>query len=350
MRERIADHIALNGPMPFDVYMEWCLYDSDEGFFSAGPMRSAKHGDFVTSPEISWAFGVPVGEWAERNAPSSHASLIEVGAGSGTLLRQVVDMWTMDRDPIYAVERSAEARRNLAERFDGVVVMETIDEIPREIDVVIVANEVLDNMPAALARRVADGWVEIAVGIDSGALRLVDVPARVEVQIWCDDVFGDAHDGAVVSVQLAVSEWIDTVFDRFGNVSMCLIDYGGTAGELVSRDPVSVVRTYRKHQSGADWLQHPGETDITVDVNVDGVVAAITRAGGTARVMMQRDFCLKFGLEELIADAADLERIAAKAGDVMGQLTNRSERLDFEALIDPEGLGGFQVLLAESRT
>lgn len=345
MRLRIAEHIRAHGPMPFDEYMEWCLYDPDGGFFSAGPVRSGKKGDFVTSPEISWAFGVPVGEWAERSAPSSDVSLVEVGAGSGALLRQIVDIWTMDRDPVYAVERSAEARRRLADDFDGVIAMESIDEIPNGIDVVIIANEVLDNMPAALARRVDDGWVEIAIGVDGEQLVLVDVPARVEVIIWCEDTFGDVPEGAVVSVQLAVSEWIAHVFDRFAKVSLCLIDYGGTCEELVRHDPGSVVRTYRKHQSGLDWLQYPGETDVTVDVNTDGVLNGIRRSGHNARLMTQRDFCLEHGLDELIADAVDLEHIAARAGDIMSQLQNRSERLDMGALIDPTGLGAFQVIL-----
>ncbi len=346
MRERIANHVALNGPMPFDTYMEWCLYDPDDGFFAAGPVRSGKSGDFVTSPEISWAFGYCVGEWAQRNSPGSGASLVEIGAGSGALLGQAADTWTTGS--VYAVERSAEARRNLSREFDDVNVSASIDEIPRRTDAVIIANEVLDNMPAALARRADDGWVEIAVGVDEGALVLVDIPARIEVRNWCDEVFGEVPDGAAVSVQLAVTEWIESVFERFGTVAMCLIDYGGTSGELASQNPSEVVRTYRQHQSGVDWLQHPGETDITVDVNIDGVVAAIDRAGASAHLMSQREFCLAHGLQELIADASDLEHVAAKAGDVMAQLTNRSERLDFEALIDPSGLGAFKAILVEA--
>ena len=334
--------------MPFDEYMESCLYDPRGGFFSAGPLRSGKKGDFVTSPEISWAFGVPIGEWAEKSAPSPHAALIEVGPGTGSLLAQIADIWTMDRDLVFAVERSASARRHVAEHFDRVIVTETMNEIPAGIDAVIVANEVLDNIPAALARRVEDSWVEIAVDVEGDALVLVDVPARVEVHIWCDDIFTDAREGAVVSVQLGISNWIATLFERFAKVSLCLIDYGGTAEELAARDPGSVVRTYRKHQSGIDWLQRPGEFDITVDVNIDGVVNAIVRSGHEARVMSQRAFCLDYGLGEVIDDAKEGEQIAASAGQVMSQLENRSDRLDMEALIDPSGLGAFQVILVES--
>ena len=333
--------------MPFDVYMEWCLYDADEGFFSAGPVRSGKKGDFVTSPEITWAFGCCVGEWVDDNVPSAHAALIEIGPGSGTLLREIIAPWSDSGDSVYAVELSAASRAFHDQRFPTATVVAEVGDITRGIDAVIVANEVLDNMPAALARRIENGWVEIAVGVAGDDLVLTKIPARQEVVEWCDDVFGEVPSGTTVSAQIAVSDWIRRVFDRFGRVTMCLIDYGGTPEELIGHDAASIVRTYRKHGSGLDWLKRPGETDITVDVNVTGVLKSIARAGRTARLMSQHDFLLEYGLGELIADTMYEERHSASTGAIMAQLEHRSERLDFEALIDPAGLGAFQVILVE---
>jgi SAM-dependent MidA family methyltransferase len=333
--------------MPFDEYMEWCLYDLEEGFFSAGPVRSGKKGDFVTSPEISWAFGYCVGEWADSNAPSDCTALVEVGAGSGALLAEFADLWTVRGCPVYAVERSTEARLRIVEKLDGVDVVDSIEDLAAGVDAFIIANEVLDNMPAALARRVEGGWVEIAVGIDEVDLVLVEVPARTGVTDWCDDVFGEVEPGTTVTAQLAVTKWVSNIFSHFGNVTMCLIDYGGTSNELAEADPAQLIRTYRRHESGIDWLQHPGETDITVDVNVDGVLKAISRQGRKTRLMSQRDFVLEHGLGQIIADARDGELLAASKGAIMHQLENRSERLDMEALIDPNGLGAFKAILVE---
>lgn len=333
--------------MPFDEYMEMCLYDPDEGFFAAGPLRSGKKGNFVTSPEISWAFGHCIGEWVDNNIPSAHAALIEVGPGSGNLLREVIAPWSDSGDPVYAVERSDASRAFHEKRFPDATVVASLGEIPVGTDAVIIANEVLDNMAAALACRTKDGWVEVAVGVEGDDLMLVEIAARREVAEWCEDVFGAAPAGVTVSVQLAVSDWIAGVFDHFGKVTMCLIDYGGRSDELIARDPRPVVRTYRKHQSGFDWLQHPAETDITVDVNVTGVLKAIARAGHKASLISQRDFVLEQGLDELIAETRDDEQLAASKGAIMHQLENRSERLDMEALIDPNGLGAFKVILVE---
>lgn len=347
MWERMVDLIQADGPMPFEQYMEMCLYDPDEGFFSAGPLRSSKRGDFVTSPEISWTFGYCISEWIDASVGDRSAALVEVGAGSGALLTEIEGLF-IDRDqPVYAVERSEAARDRLVEEFPDVSVVSSLDDVPEGLDAVIVANELLDNMPAALAVATADGWMEVAVGVSDDALALVETPARPDVVTWCNDVFGDLPAGTMVSVQLAVDDWIEAVFDRFGSVAMCLIDYGADASELAGREPESVVRTYRQHRSGHDWLKHPGETDLTVDVNVTGVLRAIERCGREARVTSQRTFAREYGLAELILDAKADELMAATGGEIMTQLEIRSERLDMEALIDPDGLGAFRVILVE---
>jgi SAM-dependent MidA family methyltransferase len=347
MKQRIVDRILADGPMTFDTYMEACLYDPAGGFFSAGPVRSGTKGDFVTSPEISWAFGYCVGEWADSTSSSDCGALVEIGAGSGSLLSEAADLWTGRGCSVYAVERSVEARARIASNVEEVNVVGSIADIKNGIDAVIVANEVLDNMPVALARRTDEDWVEIAVGVDNDELVLVDVPARDVVVDWCERVIGEVEPGMVVSAQLAVSEWVADVFDHFGKVSMCLIDYGATSEELSAREPESIVRTYRRHQAGLDWLRHPGQTDVTVDVNITGVLEAIARAGRQGRVMTQRDFVLEHGLGGIIEDARDGELLAASKGAIMHQLENRSERINMEALTDPNGLGAFQVILVE---
>ena len=347
MKQQIIDQILADGPMRFDAYMEACLYDPVGGFFSAGPVRSGKKGDFVTSPEISWAFGYCLGEWADSSVPSRSAAFVEIGAGSGSLLSEIADLWAGRGSSVYAVERSAEARSQLVAASEAVTVVDSIADIPKGIDAVVVANEVLDNMPAALARSTEDDWVEIAIGVGDDELVLVEVRARDAVVEWCNSVIGGVEPGSVVSVQLAASEWVGEVLDHFGNISMCLIDYGATSRELVARDPESIVRTYRRHRDGLDWLLHPGETDITVDVNVSGVLLAIAQGGRKARLMSQSEFLLDHDLGAIIDDARDGELLAASKGAIMHQLENRSERLDMEALIDSNGLGAFQVILVE---
>jgi len=64
----------------------------------------------------------------------------------------------------------------------------------------------------------------------------------------------------------------------------------------------------------------------------------------------QRDFLTGLGAGERIEEARERENLHAADGDVMSQLVARSERVGIEALIDEDGLGGFQVILIESGT
>ena len=350
MKQRIIDRIARSGPMRFDTYMDACLYDAGGGYFSAGHVRPGTGSDFVTSPEVSPAFGALIAGWAAESDPSGNAALIEIGAGSGALLREIAPAWLDNGRRVYAVEVSGASRGAITAEFPDIEVVASFEGLPARGDAVIIANEVLDNLPCALARRRAGSWVEIAVDADGEGLVLVDVAARREVVDWCNETFGTVDDGTVVSVQIAVGWFIEGILKRFGRSSLCIIDYGASSDDLAHRDSASLVRTYRGHQSGYDWLEAPGATDITVDVNLTAIEAVVVRLGARVEMTTQRDFLTGLGSGERIEEARERENLHAADGDVMSQLVARSERVGIEALIDEDGLGGFQVITIESGT
>jgi SAM-dependent MidA family methyltransferase len=349
IRDRIVDEIGERGPMPFDRYMDLCLYDPRDGFFGSGRGTPGPDGDFVTSPEISERFGQLVAGWAIATGVDDGTPLIEVGSGSGAMLGPLVDAWATI-GPVCALERSARARDLLTERFPGVTVGADLGDLPDSGAAVVLGNEVLDNMPAALARSTETGWSEVAVGGTPEALALVDIPARDDVVAWCSALFGDSTPGRVVSVQLVAGEWIRDLVGRYERLHACLIDYAEPAQVLVDRTPDRIVRAYRRHRTWADWIEQPGATDLTVDVNIDAVVLAATSAGATVQVLDQAEFLEGLGAQEAIRDAAAAERLAAEDGRIMDQLTARAQRVDLGALLDPEGLGAFRVFLVESGT
>ena len=91
MKERIIDQIRANGPVPFEQFMDWALY-GEGGFFSGTVLRSDKAGDFLTSPEVSSLFGETLAEYvaAERDRIGEPFELVEVAAGSGSLLQPLI--------------------------------------------------------------------------------------------------------------------------------------------------------------------------------------------------------------------------------------------------------------------
>lgn len=341
----MINRIRADGPLYFDEFMEMCLYDMDSGYFSSGEIRPGSGGDFITSPEVSDWFGTLLGAWASDNRPSVNAALIEVGAGSGAMLGQLAARWFDEDLPVFGVERSSTARSAIAVRHPGVNVCSSIDEVPAGLDVVVIANEVLDNMPVALGKKLDDRWVEIAVSTTGDTLTLVEVDARAHVSTWCADTFPDAVPGTTVTAQLAAVDWIRQVYARFGRVILCLIDYAGTSNDLESRELDALIRTYRSHQTGIDWLEHPGASDLTVDVNIDGVFAAAAQVGAHVRLLPQRSFLEELGIDKIMADVAEAEHLHASDGRIIEQLQAKSSRINLNALVDPQGLGAFQVFL-----
>ena len=297
LASELRDAITADGPVPFEQFQARALYDSTHGFFSGDELRSTKSGDFLTSPEISPLFGETLGRFVADALSASSAAqpiVVEAGAGSGSLLRPLLA--NLDR-PVeaWAVEASPAARSALDHLVPGRVVADW-DDLPVQFDGVIIANELLDNLPVALAIRSGAGWVERWVGATAERFGFVTEVARPEVVAWCDAYAGAVPEGGMVEVQLAAAAWVRTALDRIGRGSLAVVDYGGTAEELEPRRTQGTLRTYRSHHLGPDPLVEPGATDVTVDVNFTAVVAVAEEAGATVSLQRQDDF-LGVGVE-----------------------------------------------------
>ncbi|MDH3250098.1 MAG: SAM-dependent methyltransferase, partial [Acidimicrobiia bacterium] len=174
MKTKLLSQIEQSGPMPFEVFMDHALYDPEGGFFGSGGLKSVKAGDFLTSPEVSPMFGEAIGRLVETEIErvGEPFQLVEVAAGSGSLLRPLLS--SLDRDlEAWAVEVSPAARSALTEVLPSERVVESLDGVPAPFRGVIVANELIDNLPMAIAQRVGGVWRERWVGADRGQLALI---------------------------------------------------------------------------------------------------------------------------------------------------------------------------------
>ncbi len=336
--------------MPFDEFMHFCLYDPKVGFFASGDVRSGAHADFVTSPEVSHWFGRLVGRWARDVAPSREASLVEVGAGSGSLLEPLIDEVGGWPGSLAAVEVSDSARRAITSRIPDATVVPHIEDLGHRADAVVVANELLDNLPVRLVERTGHRWAELKVASIGGTLTLEHWPADRDLSGWCDEMLGPVPEGALMTAQIGVERWIGSLLTSIDPAQVCIFDYAGTTKELARRPRSEVVRTFHRQRSGFDFLDNPGATDITVDVNVDVVRKVAVSAGCSVTITDQRSFLMHLGAREILAQLQDREHECARAGDVLGQLHVRSEATNLRALLDPFGFGGFCVFLIAKGT
>src|SRR5690606_36957636 len=97
-------------------------------------------------------------------------------------------------------------------------------DLPERIRGVVVANELLDNIPMALAQKVGGRWRERWVGLDGDGLCFVDAPVRPEVGEWLDRHAAAVDEGGWVEVQLGAAAWVREVLDRLEAGALLVID------------------------------------------------------------------------------------------------------------------------------
>ncbi|HEX9038717.1 MAG TPA: SAM-dependent methyltransferase [Ktedonobacterales bacterium] len=391
------------GPLSFARFMELALYHPHLGYYAGGgagrePVGWA--GDFVTSGDLSplwgWAIARQLQQmWELLGRPTSF-EVVEPGAGRGLLAASVwryalaLDpAWAaalrytlLDRAPAGSALRAARERR-LAAELAAIPVPEGgvrwLDHLAaateggaRAITGCIVSNELVDALPVHVVEvrggQLYEVYVTLAddtansgragrAGAGPGAalVEALGPPSSARVAAYLDRYgvpWRGYPEGWRAEVGLAAEDWIEAVAAALGRGFVLTIDYGATARRLYTRARRrGTLLGYARHRVSAQPLTAPGAQDLTAHVNF----SALARAG-RAQGLRVAGLTTQAALLEALGVRAEVEALSARyfphadsaRSTDRGQaeyLRRASLRAAVASLLDPQGLGGFHVLV-----
>ena len=319
LQSHIAEAIARQGgAIPFSRYMELALYAPGLGYYTGGSAKLGKDGDFTTAPEMTPLFGAALAQVAASIIAQSGPHLLEFGAGTGKLARDVLtELAAMGVavESYSIMELSGELRARQQEALKDFPQVRWLDDFPTAFTGVVLANEVLDAIPVELVRREQGAWRQQMVVLRDGVLALEGrapepaLAAHLARQLPEELALPD--DGYLTEVHLLGCAFMASLARMFegGRGAAILLDYGFPAREyyLDQRDGGTLMCHYR-HHAHPDPFCLPGLQDITAHVDFTAMALAAQDAGlDVLAYMNQASFLLACGIGELLmrADPAD---------------------------------------------
>lgn len=270
---RLKETIRQNGPMDVGTFMGLAI-----GHYYATRDPFGRDGDFITAPEISQMFGEMIGvfladAWMKMGSPE-RITLVEAGPGRGTLMADIlratakvsglhgaVQIHLLEMSPVLK-EKQSETLKNFSVSWH-----ETLETLPQEAPVFLVANEFLDALPVQQYVWKDGQWHLRAVGLegDDFCFGLTPCPpsqpsppsiggrAKGEGDVW-------EHSPA----REAFVKGIAQLVKNCGGVAL-FIDYGHDRSGF--GDTLQAVKSHKF----IDVLHDVGEADLTSHVDFESL-------------------------------------------------------------------------------
>jgi SAM-dependent MidA family methyltransferase len=251
------------------------------------------------------------------------AAITDYGAGSGELVRRLHELAPDLR--LTAVD----VRPRPADLPDAV---SWVQELPEQVEGLLFANELLDNVPCDIVERDADGWRLVEVEVASGEQRLGDSAPDEDVA-WVERWWPDAHVGDRVEAGLERDRFWAAACHRITNGTALAIDYGHLRDY---RPTLSTLRSYRHGHETPVRLD--GRHDVTAFVAIDAVAEAV---GG--HVDRQREMLRDLGMRAARPD------ISLAATDPIGYVHALSAASEAGELVASPGLGDLLWVISDHR-
>ncbi|WP_312552320.1 SAM-dependent methyltransferase [Massilia sp.] len=314
LQQLIAAEIEQQGgAIAFSRFMELALYAPRLGYYSGGAAKLGSDGDFTTAPEITPLFGQALARAAAAIIAQSAPNIIEFGAGTGKLARDVLTALAQQGvqvDSYTIIELSGELRARQQEALKDFPQVRWLDGFPEAYSGVVLANEVLDAMPIELVVKTADGWRRQMVTVEDGRFAYVQqeldaaLLEQLARQVPAADALPEGYLTELHPVACGFMASLARMFDgeNGGKGAAFLFDYGFPAHEYyVDQRVGGTLMCHYRHHAHPEPFYLPGLQDITAHVDFTAMaLAAQDAALEVLGYMNQASFLLGCGIGELL--------------------------------------------------
>ncbi len=366
VREQIEREIRQRGPIPFSRYMQICLYDPSQGYYSAHARQFGKAGDFHTSSDVHAVFGRLLARqfdemWRALDRPPQIETL-ELGPGRGLFARDVLD-WCNKKFPDFFAaltytlqESSAALRAKLQNTLEnhiasgkavvsagslegGSAAVDIHRSLPPDAPLIVFANEFFD----ALSVEILGAAGKLHIALENNRLHETWLPPLAEELEFLDRYGVHPGPGERIEVPMLAQDWMGKIARSIGRGRLLeiviVVDYGYTRNEQLAGRYRGTLMAYRRHSASPDPYQAPGEQDLTAHVNFTALAGACEQTGmQVEKLLTQSQFLMGIGERNQFADAFEDCRVPQERAKVALQLKH---------LVTPVGMGeDFRVLIA----
>lgn len=364
LTEVIASHIKAKSDrlITFAEFMELALYHPQYGYYSTKAVDIGSQGDFFTSPHLGKDFGellaVQFAQMWEIMGQPVPFTLVEMGAGQGILAVDILKYLYKHYREFFdclqyiIVEVSLGLKQQQQQLLQGVadkVKWCNYEEIPASsITGCFFSNELVDAMPVNLFS-LQDGQlgeIYVTVSPSNEFIEVVSAPSTPKIAQYFDLVgvnLAQLPENYRSEINLAALEWLSTVAQKLQQGYLLTIDYGYSAARYYNpMRSEGTLQCYYRHQYHNNPYINIGEQDMTAHVDFTALERWGDRLGLQKVGFTQQGlFLMALGLGERIAT------VSTDNANDLSQLLQRRETL--HQLINPQGLGGFGVLVQSMR-
>ncbi len=279
------------GAIAFPRFMEYALYAPGLGYYTSSAPVFGPSGDFVTAPGLGKLFAYCIARQAAKILQPGEV-ILEIGAGDGTLaidLLEALDELACLPQRYLLVERSATLRRLQQKRCQELIPqwldrIEWLSELPTRVSGLVLANELLDALPAERLQRTTKGFIRAAVRYSEPDFTwtALELEQGSELANWCATQLlpRALPNGYVTEVGSVANRWLADISARLQRGVILLIDYGYDADNYYhpQRDHGTLACYYR-HRVHDNPLLWPGLQDISVHVEFSSLARTARAAG-----------------------------------------------------------------------